>query len=106
MKPKLYPQSDNGLVYVTLATIPAVGAFAALLFYEWFGNTSILADTTTVASKYAATYSIAVVGWKVIRLYRLRKRDYAKSRLMIFLKAVAVNIVVIFGYLGERFFFG
>jgi len=106
MKLKLYPSSNHGLVYVALATIPAVGVFATLLFYEWFGNTSILADTTMVASKYAAVYSIAVVGWKIIRLYRLRKRDYAKSRLKIFFKALAVNVAVIFAYLGERFFFG
>jgi len=106
MKLQLYPPSDHGLVYVALATIPAVGAFAALLFYEWFGNTSILADTTMVASKYAAVYSIAVVGWKIHRLRQLRKRDFAKSRLKIFFKALAVNVVIIGGYLGERFFFG
>ena len=49
MKIAIYPRSNNGLVYTVLVTVPMAAAFAALLFYEWFGNEPYLADTALAA---------------------------------------------------------
>ena len=104
MKIAIYPRSNNGLVYTVLVTVPMAAAFAALLFYEWFGNEPYLADTALAASEYAAVYSTLVIVWKVGLLYHLRQLRFAKSRLLIVALAFVANALAIGGYLACRFY--
>lgn len=104
MKIAIYPKSNDGLVYTVLVTVPMAAAFAALLFYEWFGNEPYLADATLAASEYAAAYSTLVIVWKVGLLCYLRQLRFARSRLLIVALAFVANALVIGGYLACRFY--
>jgi len=106
MKLQLYPKSDHGLAYTVLVTVPLAGIFTAILFYEWFGNDSRLADATLVSSYYVAGYSVLVIGWKLARLLLLRRFKYALNRLLLIVKAIIGNGLVYGSYFLIRFFFG
>ena len=80
------------------------GGFGAILFYEWFGNTRILADTTAVASAFAFVYVVFAVGWKYLRLRALGRVSYANSRLKIVGNVFYINNALIAAYFLERFF--
>lgn len=99
----LFPRSDSGWVYALLVTIPSTGIFAAILFYEWFGNTPALADTTLIASYYVGGYSIAVILGKAVWQFIQHKPKFALSRLMIAFKTFVYNALAICGYLALRF---
>jgi len=106
MKLKLYPTSDHGLVYAILVTAPLAGIFTAVLFYEWFGNDSSLADATLVASYYVGGYSAAVIALKLFRLLILRKFRYAGNRSLLTLKALIGNGLVYGSYALIRLCYG
>ena len=100
----IYPKSNDGLVYTVLVTVPMAAAFAAILFYEWFGNEPYLADTALAVSECAAAYSTLVIVWKVGLLCHLRQLRFARSRLLIVALAFVANTLVIGGYLACRFY--
>ncbi len=102
--PRLYPRTNSGWLYALLTTIPMAGGFGAILFYEWFGNTRILADTTAVASAFAFVYVVFAVGWKYLRLRALGRVSYANSRLKIVGNVFYMNTALIAAYFLERFF--
>ena len=103
MKTAIYPRSNAGWIYAALVTVPMAGAFAALLFYEWFGNDSPLADATMLATEAMTAYSVAVIGWKAAVLCYVRKRALALSRLAVALKAFLANAAAIGCYRAWRF---
>lgn len=98
--------SDHGLIYAALVTIPMTGAFAALQFYEWFGNDSILADTTLITTGCATAFALAAIGAKLARLLYLRRRKYAWKRLKLVIKALLGNALVYGSYLLIRLCYG
>ena len=103
--PRLCPRTNSGWFYALLTTIPMAGIFAALLFYEWFGNTPVLADATYVSSIYIAVLDAFIIGYKVIRLRILMNRPrFANSRLRIVARTFAINIDIIAAYFLQRFY--
>ena len=102
--PHLYPKSDSGWLYAFLTTVPLAGGFAAILFYEWFGNMPVLADTTALVSTYALAYVVFVIGWKYLRLRALGRRSIAASRMRIVRRTAYANLLLVATYLVWRFF--
>lgn len=101
---RLCPRTNSGWFYALLTTIPMAGIFAALLFYEWFGNTPVLADATYVSSIYVGVLAGLIIGCKVIWLRKLmNKPKFANSRLRIVARTSAINIVIIAAYFLQRF---
>jgi len=103
--PRLYPKSDSGWLYALLTTIPMAGGFSAILFYEWYGNTEILADATAVASIIAFVYVAFVIGWKYLRLRALERRNFASSRIRIVRRVAYLNVSLIGTYILWRFYY-
>lgn len=101
---KLYPKSNHGLIYATLVTIPLAGIFSAILFYEFFGSNSPLADGTLAASYYVGGYCSAVIIGKIAWLFMTHRAKYAWSRIRIFLLSLAANGAVYLSYFALRFF--
>ena len=99
----LLPKSDHWAVYAILVTIPISVFFAAILFYEWCGNTPGLADATLVSSYYLGGFSLAVILAKLGLLCFCRRWKFALGRLWVIVKAVLVNIGVLAIYFGCRF---
>lgn len=100
----LYPNSNSAWIYTALVTIPMSGLLAALLFYECFCDTPMLADTTLVCSIYVVIYSVLVIGWKIILLRSLRRKSFAKTRLRIVLYSALANAAVILAFfVGQAF---
>lgn len=96
MKLHVIPESDSPFVYATLATIPSTGVLLAMMIYEWLPNLKPLADASLQASWYMLAYASAAIGWKLLRLRFLRKRELFRSRLKVTAKAVVSNILVLF----------
>jgi len=103
--PRLYPKSDSGWLYALFTTVPMAGGFGAILFYEWYGNTEILADATAVASIFALMYVFFVIGWKYVRLCALERRNFASSRIRIVRRVAYLNATLIGTYILWRFFY-
>lgn len=103
--PRLYPRSDSGWLYALLTTIPMAGGFGAILFYEWFGNTEVLADATAIASFFALVYVAFVIGWKYLRLRALSRRNFAASRIRIVRRVIYLNASLIGTYFLWRFYY-
>ena len=103
--PRLYPKSDSGWLYALLTTIPMAGGFGAILFYEWFGNTEVLADATAIASFFALVYVAFVIGWKYLRLRALGRRSFAASRIRIVRRVIYLNASLIATYFLWRFYY-
>jgi len=106
MNLRLYPTSHHALVYILLVTVPLVGIFTAILFYEWFGEDSYLADTTLVTSFYVSVYTGFVIVLKLFGLYWTNKRTFLKDRLKVICNAFLGNVAVFALYFAKRWFFG
>ena len=94
----LLPKSDHWIVYAILVTIPMSAFFAAILFYEWCGNATELADATLVSSYYLGGFSLAVIIAKLGLLCFCRRWKLALGRLWVIVKAILVNIGVLAVY--------
>ena len=88
----IYPKSDSGWVYALLTMIPIDLGLATMLFYEWFGKTSILADLSLEATKCLGLYSAIVIGFKYFRLVFLKGWGVANTRLAIVIKVGLLNL--------------
>lgn len=88
----IYPKSDSGWVYALLTMIPIDLGLATMLFYEWFGKTSILADMSLEATKCLGLYSAIVIGYKYLRLGFLKGWDIANSQLVLVFKVALLNL--------------
>ena len=91
----LLPKSDHWAVYAILVTIPISVLFAAILFYEWCGNTPELADATLVSSYYLGGFSLAVIVAKLGLLCFCRRWKFALGCLWVIGKAILVNLGVL-----------
>ena len=69
--------------------------FAAILFYEWCGNTPGLADATLVSSYYLGGFSLAVILAKLGLLCFCRRWKFALGRLWVIGKAILVNLGIL-----------
>lgn len=95
MKLHIIPESESPTLYRTAVTIPCSGALFAMLVYEWYPKLSPLADVVLNTTWYVLAYVAFALGWKICRLFILRKGAMGRNRLKITIVAGLINLLVL-----------